>query len=327
MLSKLSNAETNIEYTKLVNWRIKIITKEEAWLNKTKDIYFLPGIRTDLEYTGYNRAKDEDIAFKNYFVIDLDIRKNSKELKWIEIDDQEIIDFWLSLKEFLAEEESIFAQWSYIIFTWNGLHIYYINHIWDISKEDYANWVQEIYNMWNEFWGDEVLYADNACKNIARILRLPGSVNQKNGSLVKIIAEQDIKSELISNIKEYAWKVRMKKQLEEQRRKEEIEQKLKMSGSDNKFYETINEIRAYDIAQILVPDFPYDWKRNFKNKKWWFTWYFYSTDNNAIVNWWSRFFNWGDSNSQWCNFALVKNFYWYNNNETFQWFKAILKHK
>ncbi|MDA3855014.1 MAG: hypothetical protein PF569_02055 [Candidatus Woesearchaeota archaeon] len=50
----------------------------------------------------------------------------------------------------------------------------------------------------------------------------------------------------------------MKKQLEEQRRKEEIEQKLKMSGSDNKFYETINEIRAYDIAQILVPDFPYD---------------------------------------------------------------------
>ncbi|MDA3855013.1 MAG: hypothetical protein PF569_02050 [Candidatus Woesearchaeota archaeon] len=58
--------------------------------------------------------------------------------------------------------------------------------------------------MWNEFWGDEVLYADNACKNIARILRLPGSVNQKNGSLVKIIAEQDIKSELISNIKEYA---------------------------------------------------------------------------------------------------------------------------
>lgn len=325
MINKLCKQDTQIEFTKLVNWKMKVIDKAEAEANKTKDIYFLPWIRSDLKYEWYNRAKDEDISYKNYFVIDLDIRKALKELHWVDITNDEIIDLWLMIKEFLQEDNKELSEWSYIVFTWNWLHIYYLNEIWNISKEDYANWVQAIYNIWDNYWGDPLWYADSACKNIARILRLPWSVNQKNGATVKIIAEQDVKSSLVLRIKEFAWEYRVKKQLADQKRKEEIEQKLKMSDWDNKFYETIIWLPAHDIAQILVPDFPYDWKRNFKNKKWWFTWYYYSKDNNAIVNWWSQYFNWWDSNSNWNNFSLVKNHYSYTNAETFAWFKNILK--
>jgi hypothetical protein len=43
------------------------------------------------------------------------------------------------------------------------------------------------------------------------------------------------------------------------------------------------------------------------------------------VNWWSRFFNWGDEWSWWNVFSLVKNHKWLSNKETFKFFTELLK--
>jgi hypothetical protein len=74
-----------------------------------------------------------------------------------------------------------------------------------------------------------------------------------------------------------------------------------------------------------LPEFPYNWRRNFKNQKWWFTWYYYNESTNSICNWGSRYFlfDW-DTSSCWDNFQLIKRSKNFTNAETFRFFKDLL---
>ena len=132
-------------------------------------------------------------------------------------------------------------------------------------------------------------------------------------------------SDLFNNIKIYAlisWFDEIIKTLAAER---ELKKKKYDEDGDD-LYDEINQIPSYEIAMLLIPNFPFskNWK-NFDNKKGGFAWYFYNKDNNSIVNWGSRYFLFdGDSNSNWNNFSLVKHFYTYTNNEVFDFFKKKL---
>lgn len=313
--------KTITEYTAISSNWIKVITKDEAYNNKTDNIYYLDYVRADKDYSNWQRAKDDDIVYKDMFVIDIDLRSNCG----YEITNEDIIQEWLNIIENLEKEDEYFWEWAEIVFTWNWLHIKYYWEPTEFTKEEYSMWVNRIYKQWDNFWWASEFISDKACKNLARILRLPWSINQKNWAEVKILAKRDKKSRLFGFIKWLAKKELIEKQEQDEKRKQELEEQMKKYWNEwNDLYIKFNQIPAYQIAQLLIPEFPYDWKKNFKNKKWWFTGYFYNKDNNTIVNWGSRYFDWGDDGSGWNNFSLLKRFKNLTDKQTFLLIKEIL---
>lgn len=325
-LADITPEWTTYELTKILDKWVKVITLEEAVSNKTKNIYALWGVSKDLVYEQGTRAKDIDIAQKNYFLIDLDIHKNYKELFNEECTGEFIKEQALMLSKSLEDIDPLFSEWSYIVFTGGGLHIYYIGNSLTIDKEDYANAVEYIYQKWDSFWDTKVFYSDHACKNIARISRLPWTVNQKYNRTTEILFHKESNSRLFNYIPAFAKKVKEKKQKEAEIKKRQLEESIKERWlDDNPLYDLINSsIPAWQIAQVLVPMFPFDGKKNFFNEKWWYTWYFYVEDTNTICNWGSQYFSWGTVNSCWNNFQLIKREKNFTNKETFNFFKKLL---
>ena len=313
--------KTITEYVLIKDGNVKVVDSVEAFANSTSNVYYLEWVRSDIDYSNWKRAKDEDVIFKDFFVLDIDLRNNCG----YEITNDDIKTEWENLIKYLEQEDEYFWEWSKIIFTWNWIHIMYY---WDwkkFNKDIYSLWVERIYSRW-----DEIMWVpyqcDHACKNLARILRLPWSINQKNGAKVEILKEREKKSRLFNLIEQLANKQKQEIQERDLQKQRDIEKQLKQfQWDDNKFYEKINIIPAYIIAQMLVPEFPYDWKKNFKNKKWWLTWYFYCKDTNTIINWWSRYFLFdGTVSSWWNNFSLVKRYKNFDNRQTFLFFKKLL---
>ena len=315
---------------------MRVITKEEAFANKTEDIGYLKWVRADFDYSKWKRAWDEDILEKDFFVVDVDMRNNYEEAqkkkglkKWEyeDVTNEEIIIEWKNFIKTLELDNELFWEWSKVVFTGGGLHIYYFWTERYIAPEVYKTWVKAIYNMWNDYFWTILWKADDACKNIARLLRLPWSINQKNGAKVEILAERKKISKLFNNIEKYA-KIEQKRQDKlKQERLKQIEEQLKNFNWDNEFYLKINSIPAYQIAELLIPDFPFNWKKNFKNNKNWLTGYWYCADTNTIVNGWSRHFNWWGDNSCWNNFSLIKRTKNWDNRQTFEFFKQLLWQK
>lgn len=312
------------EYTKInSNW-ITVITEQEARTNTTDNIYYLEWISENTDYSDWKRAKDSDIEKKSMFVLDLDIRNEFKKIYSEDISNEDIKKEGSLLSENLIIEDEFFWEWNKIVFTWNWLHIYYKWDPTSFTKEQYSMWVNRIYKQWDKimWW---YLKVDFACKNIARILRLPWTINQKNWAKVEILAEQDINSRLFWFIKTFANSEQEEIIKEQQKRKKEIEEKMKDYWKDwNKFYEEINSIPAYQIAELLIP-FKYDWKKNFKNWKKWFCRYFFNSDTNTICNGWSRHFNFWWSESCFNNFSLVKHFNNWEDKYVFKYFKNLIK--
>lgn len=320
-LSRISPEWTQIEFTAIKDWVAWQITKEQALNNKTANIYVLWGVDINLDITQVKRVSDDNITLKNYFCIDIDLRTN---MWWTEVTNEEIKQEAINVINELNNID-YFNERAYLIFSWNWFHIYYIWDAIQISKEEYSLWVSRIFKKFDTLIWDPYT-SDKMCKNIARILRLPWSVNQKNWAKVEILKQQNIKSRLVSNIKELAKAEQEEIDIINKQKQKEIEATLsKFSWDENKFYEAINkQIPAYQIAQLLIPEFPFDWKRNFKNNKWWFTWYYYVRETNSICNWGSRFFARWTESSCWSNFELIKRTKNFTNKETFAFFRAIL---
>lgn len=314
--------KTITEYVTILDNKVNVVDRVEAFAIRDKNVYFLDGVRSDLDYSKWQRAKDEDVILKDMFVLDIDLRNNCD----YEIENDDIIQIAKDLAEHLEKDDEYFWEWSKIVFTGNWLHLYFSWEWKSFTKEEYSLWVERIYRQWDKcIW--EPYQCDHACKNLARILRLPWSINQKNWATVEIIANRDKKSRLFNLIKSFAKKELQEIKIRDEKKRKELEKQLQnFKWDDNKIYEQINSIPAYLIAQMLIPEFPFDWKKNFKNKKWWYTWYFYCKDTNTIINWGSRYFlfDWTVS-SWWNNFCLIKYFKWFDNRQTFQFFTKLLK--
>lgn len=147
--------------------------------NANCNLYFLGGIPPEV---GLVRANDEQVRKKNYFVIDVDVRElRKKEGKEISDDEIKELGHWcygtLATHPFLSE-------WSYIIFSGNGLHLWYIGDPTDIYSPEH--WKHGMKFILEEFEKHTKLTPDWSCVNVSKLIRVPGSFNNKNGRHTKV---------------------------------------------------------------------------------------------------------------------------------------------
>ena len=138
--------------------------------NSYKDLYFLSGVDPKINL---QRASDEDVRQKNHFFIDLDLRTQNPE-----ITDIEIKEVGHSLEEVLAKHPYL-ASWRYICFSGNGIHIHYFGD--PIPLTSHEHWREGMKHLISTFEKHTGMEADKGCINAARLCRLPGSWNNKNG--------------------------------------------------------------------------------------------------------------------------------------------------
>lgn len=165
------NAHLNKEYTDLL--RRKGQASHDSW-NKTRDInwknediYFVGSVRPDKE----GRASDDDIIAKNYMGFDFDLRK-----EWQGINQKSMEDFYAFLCEQL-EKDPILKDFGAVVNSGNGLHLYYFFD--DLEKYDKVLWTQKYEELSERIFSLTGFNVDPACKNIGRIMRLPGTFNQQ----------------------------------------------------------------------------------------------------------------------------------------------------
>lgn len=284
-----------------------------------QNIFFCCWLKEELDA----RCNDSNIWEKNYFVLDLDIRNNSKE----EISDEEIKACADILEE--ALEKTPFSDWSYIIYSGNWLHLYYIWNPILVSPEVYSDWVGYIYKEFERILDNPLFTPDYACRNISRIMRIPTSVNQKNWAKVEILKEREVVSGLVSYIPAFAQKeaeIKKAEMEERQKRALDVRKRVESSGKSS-IWDDIDSIPAWKISEWLKPEFKYSWNRNFhsdnpKRNKW--TAFYYSESRNCIINGGSSHYNWRDSNSWWWPFDLVKREKGWSDRETFEFFKKLI---
>jgi len=114
---------------------------------------------------------------KKYFFIDIDIRltyrqKNSKVLS-----DDELLDEFTKIMAVV--DQSAFSDYYAVVLSWNGCHLYYKGEERTFDLVEYANWVQAIYDQFDNVLANTIYSSDHACKNIGRVSRLPWSYNQR----------------------------------------------------------------------------------------------------------------------------------------------------
>lgn len=313
------------------SWHIEInnlshIVSLSSISEKSENIFFLGGIREWL----LQRASDNDIISKNYFVIDLDIRSEYLKSMLVPCTTEYIIHTAYAII-WLLRKHKYFSEWRFILFSGNGLHIYYI---WDtltvpnqITKETYSAWVETIYREFQEYVRCEWIKPDYNCRNISRIMRLPGTINKKNGLLCRVLYSQPISSRLVNELFIRGAKS-IEKQLSIDNEKEiiykkEQKERIKKSWDQENIYEMINkEFPAYHFAEEingfkLAPNW-----RNFINEKGWYCWYWYNKEKNIILNGGSShyFLNHNGYNP----YMIVKEYHNFTDKQTFEFFKNLI---
>lgn len=319
----LENIELNQDYSHAYG------IDEISWLKD--NLFFCGGVRTPKKWWADRKTKPADIVYKNYFAIDIDLRKQFAQKNWCdvsEVTDEQLFEQIDSVKEMLSWHD-LLKQWSYIVFTGNGCHIYYCWYRWavgnEISAEEYQEWVKEVYRSWNIFtnniWGDfNYFYSDNSTANIDRILRLPYSYNAKPSNPggrkipVKIMYQQDEVSDMVEHLKEYAEQYR-------------------------KFQKEINTVEYKNDWPVDKGSFMYnfvhycDWLkiRDVLDKLWvrysWHSLYEWDRKTSGWKIWDNCVVNYSDDASdsgrpEWWCYAFVKNYLKHQERkETVAWFK------
>ena len=323
-LTKISwNWKLIIEYNKNCNSNLKEFSYKEI-ISKFPDkenIYFCSWIIDKTQ----NRSK-KNIWLINRFSIDIDLRKNV----W-EITDEEIIEEWINLWDFLKNERPYdFWQWSYIVFSWNWLHLHYLWNIFEVPKyelfsEYYKESTEHIYKEFNNFMWD-IFLADYKVWDLWHLFRLPWTFNIKEWikKECKIIAIQYIESDFVNKLPELIELA--KKRIEYKNNQYIIEsQKKKITPiyTENNIFETIRE--KVDVAQVLMKFAPErTLQKDLKNfKKPWKKWnnsYFVDREHNLIIRNWSTFLA---GSKEWMNpIDIVEEYTGFKWKELLQWFKT-----
>lgn len=323
-LDRFRSEKWNIEFIAIWGNGAKVIPEEYALKTKVTNVYFLANVRKDLVYNWLNRAKDIDIVEKNYLVIDIDLRKQYEEKYKEKISDEDIVTVWKDIAKYLYEEHSYLWDYDFIVFSWNWLHIYYLWEPKQIQADDYSHAMERIMREWDKYWWADIYNSDKACKNIARIIRLPGSVNQKTWKECFVISERQGSWLLFNSIEDLAKaekeEVMAKRQQETELKIKEYQKQEKMNRLINwekyeedkeklhRLFKKIDSIPVHLIAEKINPQYPLSKnQKNFDNEKWWYCWYYVVKELNAICNWWSKhfLFDW-DQNSCWTTSNIIK---------------------
>jgi len=213
--------------------------------HKTKNLYYLANLPPDSPATRVGKS-DDVITQRNHVVVDFDIRSNSEE----ELTNEYIKEYAKHFREVLSRYPYL-RDWYAIVFSGNGLHIYYVGD--PVDTEDSAIWkvaCQVMFEKIEKILGEKT---DKTVKNPGRIMRCPFTYNQKNGAeVIPIYIQKDRKSKIFSDFPLFA-----KHYFDEIRK--ELEQKpIVMSSKQNRFgsgndIERINDqIKIQDIVSKLM---------------------------------------------------------------------------
>jgi len=188
-------------------WPLTLEQVEE--FKSQRGIHFCPGIKL-----GSKSRKKKNIVGRNFFVIDLDLRKNlyenSVEPQHEIMGDSELMEIAKLLKIKLYKH-SAFSDWRYIVWSWNGLHIYFVGDTIN-SAEKYEEAVTYIYSLFDQEVMSDIKFfdCDKSCNSINHTFRLPWSINRNRMKYglkqepSKILWEQEgMKSELLADTIEY----------------------------------------------------------------------------------------------------------------------------
>ncbi len=235
-----------------------VFSFDEA-LKKETDIYFLTWV--DKEFKG--RWWDKEIVTKCMFCIDVDVREQAD----FPMSNQEITDYAEPLKELLDESE-LFTERSYIVYTWNWLHVYYVWDPIDINIEQYAAWVHKIYDMYWDLLGRwPELKPDFSCQNIGRILRLPWTKNYKMKTKhnlepveATIMFEKESNSRLVRMINQLGKDAIDKKIMDDSKRKSETSSDYFKKKLAVEWVNVYDEICKIPFNDIICEDFGFNQK-------------------------------------------------------------------
>lgn len=160
--------------------------------NANKDLFLLGGVDPTI---GVRRAKDNDVRKKNYFLVDIDVREIWRK-KREEITDEHIKEQGIAIVELLNKSGTIAGDWRLIVFSGNGLHIWYVGD--PIAIESKEAWKEGLRTFLRGFEMRIGLPPDYACINLSRLSRIPCSYNNKKGrhTFVEVLATQDKRMDL-----------------------------------------------------------------------------------------------------------------------------------
>lgn len=251
------------------------------------------------------RCNDDDINTKKYFLVDVDIRLEYFQKTWEVISQVDLVkEIWNIVK---ILNDSWIDDYTALVDSGNGLHIYFCWNERTFDKKIYANGVSYIYNQIDTIIASTWYKCDKSTCNIARISRLPWTINprikQKKNAITKeieilwdlwsveceILKFQPQVSELFERIEKYAEEYEKEIQIDREAQKQ-IKNIIKSDyKKSDDIRSQINNIPAHEIATDIWGVTLLDrWLDNVALSEWhknmWAYWY---KPHNVIVNTWS----------------------------------------
>lgn len=253
-----------------------------------EQMYFVAGIWEKSQ----RRCNDKDIVKKKYFFIDIDIREIHKE-KTGEIMPDEMLE--KEIDNVLIKINNCNPDRTAVVNSWNWIHIYYCGTEREFDSQTYSDWVKHIQACIDECIKDLWYYCDPACSNIARLSRLPWSINTRAKKWYnlqpcdcRLLYFQPQDSSLFNNIELFAENYKETNKSEEKDLKK-ISKFIATYNVKNDGWvrEIINKIPAFEVAEpyLNARVIEKEWAtRPFKdwNKSIWI--YYYAPYNILVAN-------------------------------------------
>ena len=102
--------------------------------------------------------------YKNYFVVDYDIRENYKKVTGELLSDDKLHQM---LEHIVTVTEGTeFEQRRYVVFSGNGFHFYYTSADLPMEKLRYKDLVEYLYQKLDKLFADPIFKVDHSCANI-----------------------------------------------------------------------------------------------------------------------------------------------------------------
>lgn len=293
--------------------------------------------------TQWIRVSDKHFTTKKYFYIDLDIRADIYQKDHRVIDD---IELYKTIDVVIHEIKRIAPDFSYIVATGNWLHIYYVWKEQEFTKEEYSNAMAWIIKMFDEWLKELWFSVDEACTNIARLSRLPWSINDWKKIYDKAVAwdlwPREVKF-LYYEPKESFYFNEIKSFIEVGKKEEEEDNLDDIIKTFSNPIQTVctdwldDYIRKVNDIELLPIACSYLWMTAWKERgdwiiplqvfdgKYWNAWVYYHKPTNRIVAKWNKKLkkaDWEWYNTRWfiktelCNWdkdqakRYIKDNYW-----------------
>lgn len=122
-----------------------------------------------------DRCEDANITTKKYVWIDIDIRNDYFKRTWEVISQEDLRAEIVGIIALL--QLKWYGDYCAIVDSWNWVHIYWTWKERAFEATTYFNWVKKLHKIINYIIEETWFACDPACCNLARIMRLPWTIN------------------------------------------------------------------------------------------------------------------------------------------------------